>query len=251
MFPREDPDPMIKLGLNQPAPTDSAPPAPETLQFRKADVDTAARRCTLCSEAIPGDYYHVAGAVTCPRCAEARQDAQQRRGGPVEFGRAALFGVGAAIAGSVLFAIVSWAIHARFGLLAIVVGVMVGKAVIMGSRGCRGRRYQVLAVLLTYGAITSSYMPEIISGMAKVQARVAIEKKAAGQPVVVRDNRNVTPIQIAVGLVAIFVLSLIAPFLLLTHGTGFVGMIIIGIGLLQAWRLTAADEAAIMGPYAA
>jgi hypothetical protein len=243
---------MIGLGLNQPVPAQPDLPAAETLQFRKVETEDAAQhRCALCARGFAGDYYHVAGAVTCPPCAQSRLAGQQLRGGWPELGRAALFGTGAAIAGSLLFVIVSWAIHMRFGLLAIVVGVMVGKAVLLGSRGCRGRRFQILAVLLTYGAITTSYIPEIVTGIAQAQVKRQNAQKAAGQPVTVSGVRKITPAQLVVGLVAIVTLSLIAPFLLLTQGTGFIGLIIIGIGLMQAWRLTQPDDAAIMGPYAA
>jgi hypothetical protein len=236
-----------------PVPSQPALPAAETLQFRKVEVhdDTAQRRCTSCSQAIPGEYFHVAGAVACPGCAQARLADRQRRGGWPEFVRAALFGLGAAIAGSLLFAIVAWAVHARFGLLAIVVGVMVGKAVLMGSRGSRGRRYQVLAVLLTYGAITTSYVPEILSGLTQARSKLEAQQRTAGQPAPLRPNHEVTAARFVLAMAVLVVLALAAPLLLLLQGSGFIGLIIIGIGLLQAWRLTRPDVVAIMGPYTA
>lgn len=250
MFPKQEPEPMIQLGLNElPAPSMDAPAA-EALQFQTAvPDDPSVRHCSLCSQTIPTEYYHVAGAVACPRCAQTRLASQQWTGGWGEFGRAALFGIGAAFLGSLLFAIVSMAIHARFGLLAIVVGVMVGKAILMGSRGCRGRRYQVLALILTYGAITTSYVPEIVTGLAKASKNLEAKRNSGAAPAVTPSKA--TPVLLLVGVVVIFALALAAPFLLLTQGTGFFGLIIIAIGLWEAWKLTAADTTAIMGPYTA
>jgi hypothetical protein len=249
MFPAQEPEKMIELGLNQPSPQVEVPAA-ETLQFRTAIPDNPeARHCLLCSEAIPGEYFHVGGQVTCPRCAQARLADQTRTGGWPAYGRAALFGMGAAIAGSLLFVIVSLATHFRFGLLAIVVGVMVGKAVVMGARGCRGRRYQVLAVLLTYGAISTSYMPEIVTGFSQAAKKLEAKQQAEGKPARVSPSAN--PVFLLVGVVVIFAFSLAAPFLLLAQGTGFFGLIIIAIGLREAWKRTAADTTPILGPYPA
>lgn len=243
---------MIKLGLNEPVAAQADAPEAETLQFRKVEMEQAGtRRCAACGQAFAGDYYQVAGADTCPACAQQRLAAQQNRGGWAEYGRAALFGFGAAIAGAGLFAIVAIAIHVRFGLLAIVVGMMVGKAVLMGSRGLRGRRYQILAVLLTYFAITTSYLPEILKGFSQAQAKIEAQQKANGTVVPVKPAVQITAATLVIALVFVLAMALIAPFLLLTHGTGFIGLIIIGIGLMQAWKLTAADDAAVTGPYGA
>ncbi len=68
--------------------------------------------------------------------------------------RAALYGAGAA-----LVAIVT---GYEIGLISILVGITVGKAIRRGSHGWGGRPQQILAVALTYFAITSSYIPVAI-----------------------------------------------------------------------------------------
>ena len=53
-------------------------------------------------------------------------------------------------------------LNMELGLIAIVVGLMVGFAVRWGSEGRGGWLYQGLAILLTYCSIVSTYMPFII-----------------------------------------------------------------------------------------
>src|SRR5205807_674052 len=54
---------------------------------------------------------------------------------------------------------------AEFTLLSILVGIMVGKAMMHGSGGRGGRKLQIVAVLLTYGSITTGYVPSILKGL--------------------------------------------------------------------------------------
>ena len=72
-------------------------------------------------------------------------------------------GIGVGLAGTIVY----WAILAatgyEFGLIAIVVGFAVGKAVHWGSRGRGGWAYQTLAIGLTYLAIVSAYVPMIVT----------------------------------------------------------------------------------------
>jgi hypothetical protein len=50
-------------------------------------------------------------------------------------------------------------------------------------------------------------------------------------------------------LFMVVLLAAVAPFLSLTHGTGFITLFIIFIGLQRAWRLTGRSEILVMGPY--
>jgi hypothetical protein len=62
----------------------------------------------------------------------------------------------------------------EFGLIAIVVGFLVGAAVEKGSNGRGGWQYQTLAMFLTYTSIVSSYVPLIIR-------QVMTEEQSASQ----------------------------------------------------------------------
>jgi hypothetical protein len=262
MFTPQTLEPMIAPGLNEAATQipatqnpateyPSAPPSAETLQFRKAEIPAEAgvRTCAVCRQPVEGEYYQINGANACAACAQQRLAGQQRRGGWPEFSRAALFGLGGAFGGALLFALVSYATHMTFSLLSIVVGVMVGKAVLLGSRGCRSRRYQVLAVLLTYGAITTSYIPDLVSEFKQYQAKAKKGSVASAAAPAPTTAKRFGVVGIAVLLVFLIAVSLAAPFLMLASGAGFFNLIIIGIGLFQAWKLTKPDRAKVMGPY--
>jgi hypothetical protein len=254
MFPAQQSEPAITLGLNEAATQiPASPAAAETLQFRKAEIaaEAGARACAICRQPVEGEYYQINGSHACAACAQQRIAVQQQRGGWSGFGRAALYGMGGAVAGSLLFMLVSYATHMTFSLLAIVVGVMVARAVLLGSRGCRGKRYQVLAVLLTYGAITSSYIPEMVSGLKQYQAK---HKKAPAVSAAVPAPSTLPKLGVvgmALLLVFLIVLCLAAPFQMLASGGGIFNLIIIGIGLFQAWKLTKPDRTPVLGPYAA
>jgi hypothetical protein len=101
---------------------------------------------------------------------------------------------------------------------------MVGGAVRAGSRGRGGWLYQGLAMFLTYGSIVSSYVPDLLKE----------------QPESAGFSRLL--------LVAlIFVFAFAVPFL-----GGFqnvIGLIIIGIGLYEAWKLNRRVELTLSGPY--
>src|SRR5674476_497773 len=91
---------------------------------------------------------------------------------------AALYGRAAALGGCMLYALVAIVLHAEIGLIAILVGWMVGKAIRHGSYGRGGRPQQILAVALTYFAITTSYIPVILYQAARHPRRVEQRQQA-------------------------------------------------------------------------
>ena len=70
--------------------------------------------------------------------------------------RAIVFGIGAAILGMILYATFEIQTGIVIGYAALAVGWLVGKAMITGSNGVGGRRYQIAAVLLTYAAVSTA-----------------------------------------------------------------------------------------------
>jgi hypothetical protein len=163
--------------------------------------------------------------------------------------RAALYGGGAALAGCALYALVAIVLHAEIGLIAILVGWMVGKAIRHASNGRGGRRQQILAVLLTYFAITTSYIPVILYHAA-TNPRVAQTADAAASSDAPAKSRP----RMSLGTAALFllVLTAVAPFLSLTSGvSAWISLFIIFIGLQYAWKLTARREIVLTGPYQA
>lgn len=137
--------------------------------------------CSKCAAPISGYYYEAAGAVYCPKCkrvAEQASEAADRTGGGMA--RAALFGLGAAIVGAAGY----WAFiritDFDWALVSIAVGMLVATAIKKGNGGRGGRRYQILAVLLTYFAIGGAYAPFMIEGALEGSAKHEASTTVAG-----------------------------------------------------------------------
>jgi len=246
------PDEPISFGVNTPAPDRAAAPA-ERLQFRRAEPiapssASSAQRCVACQGPIADSYYHASGRVVCPACAARIQQGQQQPP-TYSFPRALLFGGAAALAGCAIYAIVAIATGIEIGLIAILVGVMVGKAIRRASDGFGGRQQQILAVALTYFSIATSYIPVIIWEVAhksKIEAAQTANSGAAPnqQP---DSSKGILTAKTVLYLLAV---GAVAPFLALTNGvSGVISLFIIFIGLKQAWRLTGRSEILVVGPY--
>jgi hypothetical protein len=231
------------------APDPAALPAPAELQFQRAEYAGAGPDCNFCKRPAGPSYFQVGRAVACPNCAVQLRRLQAPPDRSVML-RAALYGLGAAIAGSILFALVSLT-GFQFSIIAILVGYMVGKAIVKATRGRSSRAVQVMAVVLTYGAITTSYLPVMISAAIKQHKA----KNAEAQQVDAPKRGPVSPGAAVAGLgAAITILigfSFILPFLVLAHSplSGLINLVIIFIGLSRAWRLTTPFRAPILGPY--
>jgi len=216
-------------------------------------------RCHFCQQPIAGNYYRVNGAMACRGCAEKALSEL-----PVDshsaYMRGLLFGIGAAIAGLILYATFEIMTGIIIGYLSLAVGWMVGKAMMKGSNGHGGRRYQVTAALLTYAAVSMAAIP--------IWIHYAIEHKPAQQtseqqkptdeqrqldqesgkqseaaPAKPRMDRSKALLQLAfLGLASPF-LELADPF----HG--LIGLFILFIGIRIAWQTTQQTLPSLDGPF--
>jgi hypothetical protein len=174
-------------------------------------------------------------------------------------GRAALYGAAAGLAGCILYAAVGILLNLQIGIIAVVVGVMVGKAVRAGSKGLGGRPQQILAVVLTYFSITTSYIPLFFYHASKdpqyfQKAKERAAARKAASSTTSTSDTVAAPAKPKFGIVgALLILLLLfaaAPLLSLTSGvSGIITLFILFIGLKQAWRLTGRSEILVMGPY--
>jgi hypothetical protein len=194
--------------------------------------------------------------MACSTCAVQAKDGQPKDS-HAAFLRAVLFGVGGAIAGMLAFATVEISMHFTIGYLGLAVGWLVATAMKKGSNGIGGMRYQVVAVLLTYLAISSAAVPVMVNAINKVvekrnqelaqQAQSAAAEQggqaAAANAPQVRMHWERVAGRLALEAVA-------SPFLELEGSpTGFIGLIILFVGLSIAFRMTAAKPLAVDGPY--
>ncbi len=138
---------------------DNSKPGSSSIQFGTAEYVGApgADHCQFCQQPIAGSYYRLQGATACRSCAE--QAHALATDSHANYMRGLVYGIGAAIAGLILYAAFEIVTGLIIGYVSLAVGWMVGKAMMKGSSGHGGRRYQITAALLTYAAVSMAAIP--------------------------------------------------------------------------------------------
>ena len=235
----------------------------EGLGFDKVDGSTGQLACEFCQSQIHDAYFDVNGQTTCQKCRYTVEDQRNNGSSAGRFFRALFAGsVAAGVGAGIYYAVLALTGY-EFGLVAILVGFMVGVAVNWGSSGRGGWVYQALAVVLTYGAIVSTYVPfvfeaweeEELAAEAQSLDSIADEGAEEGEAISLNtpagalqaEDGPLTPGDFFVGLVAFVFLVAAIPFL---AGVGnIIGLLIIGFGLYEAWRLNRYQALMIEGPF--
>ena len=108
-----------------------------------------------------------------------------------------------------------------------------------------------MAVILTYLAISMSFVPILINDLIK-KRNPAAEKKKASPEVTVRPEGPPAAGGLVVALGMLIGLALISPVLgaLFNFPMGLIGVFIVFLALQRAWQLTQPDDAVITGPFA-
>jgi hypothetical protein len=247
-----------------------------TPQFSTAEYasPSGSVRCKSCNQTLGSQYYSVNGVTTCAYCAEQTklrlpQDSHQ------SFVRGLIFGIGGAILGLVLYSAFGIITGLMVGYVSLAVGYIVGKAMMKGSKGIGGRRYQIAAVALTYAAVSTAAIPIGISqyikeekqkkqNLVKHAAPPSVHAPASGQPgqppqaapaadAGAPEESSASPksklgFGAALGMLAIA--GLASPFLELADPLhGIIGLVILFVGIRIAWRITAGVKVDILGPF--
>ncbi|HEY6456356.1 MAG TPA: hypothetical protein VIY90_13870 [Steroidobacteraceae bacterium] len=198
-------------------------------QFATAEYVSQAgsATCKTCGRALGSSHYRVNGVVTCSQCAE-RIRQRLPEDSPAAFLRGIAFGVAGGIVGLILYVAFALGTGLVIGFVALAVGYIVGKAIVIGSKGQGGRRYQLAAVLLTYVAVSLSAIPMALYQHAAQSGLPSLNMARFGELVL---------------------LGLASPFLDLSDLThGVIGLIILFVGIRIAWRMTAGKPVNIVGP---
>jgi hypothetical protein len=199
---------------------DDLPPTPQfiTAEYRK---EAPAQLCGQCGRVIGVRSYVLNSKLVCDRCNGYAHPAAHSH---ALFVRSLLCGTGAAIIGLVVYATFTIMTHFYFGYIAFAVGWLVAKAMMTGSRGVGGFRYQIAAMALTYAAISLASVPILIASILQNAADYG-------------TSTNIDWGKVAGKLAAWGIAS---PFLELRAGFwGVVGLIILLSGLRIAYRMTA------------
>lgn len=233
----------------------------DNLQFDRAEpaggTESGTPACTACTKPLTSTYFEVNGHVLCEACRRGVEAEWNRGGAAGRFGRALGLGALAMIACSIVWYLVLKATDSQWGILAIVVGLVVGGAVRKGSNGRGGWRYQTLAIFLTYTAIVSSYVPFIMEGFREQGAQIT---QQAGAPstdpslakvdtttVAAKGVQEMGALGLVIGVVLLIVILYATPFLAGLENV--IGILIIGFALYEAWKLNRRTELRITGPY--
>jgi hypothetical protein len=237
-------------------------PAEGALQFDRAEhtQEAAGLSCAMCGTPLLHQYYDANGKHLCEVCRHKVEAVLAARPGAVGFFKALIGGLGGAAVGAGVYYAVLAITNYELSIIAILVGWLVGNGVRWGAQGKGGWAYQTLAVVLTYMAIVSTYIPMMIKGFEESSekdrpAATAPAEPAAAQasavgatspsPAGARPARSVG--RSFLGILLLLGIAAIVPFL-----GGFrniLGIVIIGIGVWQAWKINRRPTIEIFGPY--
>jgi hypothetical protein len=214
--------------------------------------------CAACQASIETEYFDVNGSVVCSRCRGIVESAAETPRGLVPLLTAGVFGLGAGVVGAAIYYAVIAIANLEIGIVAILIGYMVGYSVRKGARGRGGLRFQVLAVALTYASIALAYTPILVM-QARAASRAEKASAATGSnssgPANTRSSGAATTkpgggsFIVAVVILGAIVASLPVMVVVGSFPSGLISAFIIFIGMKQAWRMTGAPALLILGPY--
>ena len=134
----------------------------EPLSFETSAAPGAAA-CQKCGTVLRGSYHMINERMSCGPCRFAAEEQLSGGTGAAGLARAIVFGAGAAVLGAAGYYAFVKLTNVEWALLTALVGIGVGMAVRVGSRGHGGQKFQVVALALTYLAMSAAYMPFIVA----------------------------------------------------------------------------------------
>lgn len=202
---------------------------PKAPQFATAEYNSTKMQCAACQQPIRGSYFKIKNSPVCAGCTE-RIRAKTPKDSHGAFARAILFGIAGALIGLALYVAFALATGLIIGWVSLAVGWIVGKAMHLGSGGVGGRRYQVVAVLLTYLAVAMSAVP------------IALYQNGR--------FHHIKMSEAVLGRLAW--IGIASPILELRDTvSGLIGLVILFVGIRFAWRFTARPTLQVSGPFSA
>ena len=228
-----------------------------SLQFEHVERDgrASALTCAVCSQPLAGAYYEVNGNVTCQRCRNQVLAAWNRGSSGRRFVKALGLGFAAAALGAAIYFGIAALTGYEFGLVAVVVGVLVGGAVRKGSNGRGGWRYQLLAMFLTYSAVVVTDSSLIARELKKELGTQVASPAAVADGVSASTDAGPStshrpgPLAVVFGLTLIIALAYAAPIMI--GITSPLHLLIAGFALYEAWKLNRGVALHVTGPYQA
>lgn len=228
--------------------------------------------CGVCHQPITGLHYRANGAMLCGRCAD-RLKREMPQDSHSAFVRALVFGAGGFLLALIAYSLIGILLQGwTIGYLSLAVGWIIGKAMMAGSRGSGGRRYQLAAVLLTYAAVSISAVPISLATMkhdSSAAARTTDREASPGGPksdsatpeqkpqkasagdAATQRSGDVPKMSFATEIATLALIGLGSPFYGLQEGvSGVLMLVILFVGMQFAWKITAGRTGvAVDGPF--
>src|SRR5215208_4376044 len=229
--------------------------------------------CSDCRTPMRTYYFALNERPVCGKCKRGYDEKIERGVGPRAFQRALAYGLGAGLASAAVFAFVVLTMGFARMFLLVGVGVLVAKAINRATGGFYARRYQLLAVAVTYFSIGLGCLAPVIKLAAEMDdapapaaasadssaasaddeldALLADPSAAAAQGVAERRAAELSPEARAAERMAsggflgaagvVVVLLLAMPLLSMlaygVYGAG-IGVLALGYGMYKAWDIT-------------
>lgn len=206
------------------------PSSSSALQFLTAEYlgIVPCDHCRMCGQLIAEEYFRVGSQMACRNCAmKSGFEEPNRR--QANFGRALLYGFGAALAGMAACAAVAALTGWMIAVLAVATGYAIGQCIKKGANNVEDGRYGWTAALLTYLAIVIGTIP---AGAAReiLQSNPGL---GWGERIVAGGT-----------------LTLISPFLQFERkDNGAFVLLIIGASMLLAAKQISSKPQLILGPF--
>ena len=216
--------------------------------------------CAVCQTPSEAEYFDVNGSILCSRCRTVAESAAEAPQGLVALMTAGVYGLVAGVFGAIIYYAVIAIAHLEIGIVAVLIGYMVGYAVRTGARDRGALRFQVLAIALTYASIALAYTPIVVkqavgAGRSAQNARAATTSSDGNSTAATESGRATTkrPGGLRVLLSFVFLAALIAALPVLavigSFPSGLISAFIIFIGMRQAWTMTGATRLQVLGPF--
>jgi hypothetical protein len=206
-------------------------PTPE-LQFDHATYDQPKTgvTCGMCKKPVGREYWQWMGRVVCASCREQVRGLEAAANTRATFATAVGAGVATSLACGVAYGVFSyrWP-NVEWAIVTIGIGYAIAAVIRKATKNVGGRRYQVLAAVLTYAAATPQYAHNLVP-----RAAVALWLAHPG---------------------AMLPWLLISPVIFTYHGlvnaqmNALFGPVIIGIGVWEAWRRSRGLPMVVTGPF--
>lgn len=185
-----------------------------------ATAVTAAVQCTACHRAITASYFSVNGEAVCESCLDLVTAISAPVREPLAIAKALVLGFGAALVGAVIYWAVIRFFSLEIGIVAVLNGWMIGKALRIGAGGRGGRVLQLSAALLTYLSVGMAYVPLALGAGASIGLGTLL-------------SAVLLPVYVILGSLP----------------GGLISALIIGFGMMQAWQLTGTPTLVVQGPF--